>query len=145
MTGMAKDLLHDVFLGHSTLTDRVVAIAVSLSVLIAFIAMMLLTFDLIDSAAITPTKSGVATIQKKEIVPAHAVTTFVIGWKAFIPVTTMRPDAYVIYLSIDDKEVSTPVEKTFFDSVKTGEEIQVRYGLSRLRCSYQIAEVSTLR
>lgn len=110
---------------------RCLAVLMALNILVGVVILGWLGlwgFYFVDSVGITPTKTAITVIEAKQVAPAH--TAIIPVYKTIIP--QYNPESYRLYFKIDGKQVSSSVEKKFFDSVKVRDRIEVIYGVGRL-------------
>ncbi len=121
-------LFSDIFSPYSTFGERFRAFVILLVEIVVIGLLVFVAFCLIDSVAITPTKTTTTTIEAKQITPAH--TTMIMAGKVMVP--QYYPESYQLLFEIKGEEISSSVEKEFFDCVVTNDKIEVDYGFGRL-------------
>lgn len=130
---MIGDILDNIFSPYSSFGERCLAAFIVLTVLLAIGLVGLLVCMLVDSVGIAPTKTTVATVEAKQVIPAHT-TTMLVG-KIMVP--QFHPESYRLHFKIDGYKISPTVEKKIFDEVNVGERIEVDYGFGRLSNTHQ--------
>lgn len=125
-----KDLLSDVRRGSGGERAFALLTLTMLAVLVGCIG--LLTFALIDSYGINPTKICTTAIEEKTFVPAHTTLQMVQAGKVMVPVNHYHPDAYKLSVRIQGQLVELEVPKETYDRFAEGQLVDVRYGYGRL-------------
>jgi hypothetical protein len=129
---MFKDIWNDIFSPRSSFGERCLAALLLLLVPVLAGVVGVVGYIIVDSVALTPTKTAVTTIEVKQVVPAY-MTTLIAG-KVIIP--QYHPQSYRVRFKIDGEDVSSVIEKDFFDTVSVGDKIEVDYGFGRLSNSH---------
>lgn len=130
---MIREILDAIFSRSSTLGDRFMAIVIVLIALVAFGILVLLGFIFFDSVGVDASKTAMTVINKKEVIPAHN-TAVPVGK---IMTIQHHPASYRIRFEIDERGVDFSVKKKFFDDIKVGDSIEVKYGYGRFTNSPQ--------
>lgn len=134
---MIQDLLREIFSPYSAFGDRCLAALIALLMLAAVGLVVLLVVVLVDSVGITPTKTATVVVETKQVVPAY--TTIILMGKIIVP--QHHPESYRLHFNIEGEELSSMVEKEFFDGIRVGDRIEVDYGFGRLSNSHQPTEI----
>lgn len=134
---MFRDILSDIFSCYSSFGDRCMAAFLALLMLTVVGLLGLLAFTFVDSVGITSTKTTIATVEVKRVVPAY--TTIILVGKVTVP--QYHPESYRLHFKIDGENISFTVERKFFDDVNVGDGIEVDYGFGRLSNSHQPTEI----
>jgi hypothetical protein len=125
---MFKELFYEIFSPYSTFGERSLALFILLLIIFMVGLLAIVGFNIADSTAITPTKTVVTTIELKQT--KNAYTTMVMAGK--VMVSQYHPESYLLHFKIDGEEISSNVDKKFFDSVTKNDKIEVNYGFGRM-------------
>ena len=130
---MLSELIEVVFSSNSFSRDRF--LAATMLLILSFLAVLILglIFYVVDRIS-SKEKTVSTTVRRKEVIPAHTTTSFVMVGKVTVPVTTFHEEAYRLYFDIETKGNSIDVESEYFQNVRNGDGLEVVYqvgGLSR--------------
>ena len=138
-------IVSDIFSPYVSIGERILSVLVVVVVIGVIGVLGFLSFAVFNSMKVAATKTAITKIEKKEIIPAHSTTTFMMVKAMTIPVTTHHPKSYCLRFKIDGRELSSFVKKEFSDSLSVGDKIEDDYGFGRLDGSYIPVKVRLVR
>lgn len=143
---MIREFLADVWelFTSSYLSDKVLGILMGVIMMLVAGFLATAVFYLADSVGISSTNTKVTVVSGKNIRPAHTTTTLVSTGKTVIPIIQNNPESYELRFRIDDEEMTSRVEREFFDQVNIGDRIEVYYGFGRLSGWKNVVRISSI-
>ena len=138
---MFRDIFTYIFGRYSDLGDRFLG-SVAVLLMLALIYMLgTMTYCLVDTVGISATRTCQTALTKKETIPAHTTTVLVQTGKVLMPYSTRYSESYLLHFKINGIETTKEVDGSFYDSVKTGDALEVNYGSTRISNSYKAAKI----
>lgn len=139
---MFTEKFKDIFSRNSVETNKANKIVTLLLLLYVMLMTLEPIYKMIDFAGLEPTKTITTVVKQKEFTQTQKTGRAGFGGKVAISRTyKYTEEVYKIWFMMDGESVSMPVSKTYFDSVESGQEIQVDYGYGRLSDSRRIIEL----
>lgn len=136
MLEFLKETLFDTFL------DGISGIIIGLLMWILFLLISGLiiwgTLFTIDYA-FRPTQEGTGTVISKEFIPEHTILVYNAALKMNMP--QIVEDEWKIWINVDDLNDDVSVTPNFFNTVKEGQQLKVKYSFGRIWKTIYIKDI----
>jgi len=110
-------------------------------VAVSVVGFILWLFYLAVDSWFQPQHQGMARVIEKSFTPAYTTITYTRLGNIMVPITNFIANTWTLYLSADNRTGSMDVTKEFYNSVKRGRELRIRYKCGRISKRLYVTDI----